>query len=303
MAADPADQFMSPYVGIGNDPVNYIDPDGEFAVLTLYNSNGDIMNPIYLYESVPNDLPTGGKFIFNGKGLFYIINGGIYWRTNAVSGRGIYRNNPKYQNIKNYGPIPNGKYYIKLQQGIPHEQLNNGEGWGRFAVKLRPTIRTTINTHKKFGGRGGFYLHEDGGVPGTAGCIGIEKGDESLATWELLKKLQQNGMKEVELEVDYEYEYNPMLDRNYSIPLKGAPSLRDIPQAEVIPDVNPSLLPFNTQDDWGNYTGPPDWAKPWNLFDWYWWYAKPSKENKDAPDKETGPPPVPEPPLISKLFP
>ena len=28
MAADPADQFMSPYVGIGNDPVNGYDPDG-----------------------------------------------------------------------------------------------------------------------------------------------------------------------------------------------------------------------------------------------------------------------------------
>jgi hypothetical protein len=30
---DPAMQFSNPYLGISNNPVNYIDPDGEFAVL------------------------------------------------------------------------------------------------------------------------------------------------------------------------------------------------------------------------------------------------------------------------------
>ena len=30
---DPAEQFSNPYLGIANNPVNYIDPDGEFAII------------------------------------------------------------------------------------------------------------------------------------------------------------------------------------------------------------------------------------------------------------------------------
>ena len=32
-APDPAMQFSNPYLGISNNPVNYIDPDGEFAII------------------------------------------------------------------------------------------------------------------------------------------------------------------------------------------------------------------------------------------------------------------------------
>jgi hypothetical protein len=30
---DPAMQFSNPYLGIANNPVNYVDPDGEFAII------------------------------------------------------------------------------------------------------------------------------------------------------------------------------------------------------------------------------------------------------------------------------
>lgn len=34
-APDPAMQYSNPYLGIGNNPVMYVDPDGEFAILPI----------------------------------------------------------------------------------------------------------------------------------------------------------------------------------------------------------------------------------------------------------------------------
>ena len=45
---DPQNQFASPYTGMGNNPVNGIDPDGEFFELTLLTGSLDLLKTAFL---------------------------------------------------------------------------------------------------------------------------------------------------------------------------------------------------------------------------------------------------------------
>ncbi len=42
-APDPAEQFYNPYLAMGNNPVSYVDPDGEFAILAALIIKGVIL--------------------------------------------------------------------------------------------------------------------------------------------------------------------------------------------------------------------------------------------------------------------
>ncbi len=47
-ATDPAGQFWSPYVGMGNDPINQVDPDGAYSKAGAWWRSGfGLINPIY----------------------------------------------------------------------------------------------------------------------------------------------------------------------------------------------------------------------------------------------------------------
>ena len=88
---------------------------------------------------------------------------------------------PKYQNLSSAGPIPSGTYELMLKKNMPYEKT--GGGWGTGGWSIYPTnslirragfLETKLNMDLPWI-RSGFFLHEDGGKDGTAGCIGLSK--------------------------------------------------------------------------------------------------------------------------------
>ena len=87
----------------------------------------------------------------------------------------------RYQYLSKAGPIKNGTYYLKLTKSMKFQK--SGGGWGAGGWSIYPTnsaIRRLGFLEVNFDIdlpwiRSGFFLHEDGGKDGTAGCIGISK--------------------------------------------------------------------------------------------------------------------------------
>jgi hypothetical protein len=112
-------------------------------------------------------------------------------RARAVSG--LRPNNPRnrrhldytqsrYQGEQNMGPIPEGSYIIHGNQ-VQHPEMKrdrlqysptgaSARAWGPFRAELHPDSGTDTK------GRSEFFLHLDVTADGTAGCIGIQPGDE-----------------------------------------------------------------------------------------------------------------------------
>lgn len=82
---DPFDQFPSPYTGMGNDPVNYVDPSGGFSISGITGSSNLLFNSavtMFAGALVGGivDFATGG----NGKGA--LIGAGIGGGLGLASG-------------------------------------------------------------------------------------------------------------------------------------------------------------------------------------------------------------------------
>lgn len=111
-----------------------------------------------------------GKLTHNA---LYVITG--------YSGNGIYKNNPRYQNLMNQGPIPVGDYTI--------EEPRNDNITGAYSLPLIPS------TFNDMFHRGSFLIHgENMFSPGNAshGCIILprtireqiwESNDHQLQVW------------------------------------------------------------------------------------------------------------------------
>ncbi len=56
LSVDPMRQFHSPYIGMGNNPISYIDPDGGYSKFGAWLRNGFSMNGVY---------ESGGEYGFN----------------------------------------------------------------------------------------------------------------------------------------------------------------------------------------------------------------------------------------------
>lgn len=56
LSVDPYGQYTSPYVGMGNNPVSYVDPDGGYSKAGAWLRNGFSMNGVY---------ESGGEWGFN----------------------------------------------------------------------------------------------------------------------------------------------------------------------------------------------------------------------------------------------
>jgi len=207
---DPYNQYWSPYLGMGNNPINGVDPDGgradwfENAVtgevkwfdnssLGFSDANGGIWN----------NVGTEAIF-FNGLRLTSIqqhgnIFDGFSFETStfeAVSGRPLDNGTFSYslgrQAIPNVGPVPEGTYWINPQEVQSFSDLSlvnqivsiTGLGgafqggtyaWGENRVWLTPSKVSVMDpwTGRQIT-RTNFSIH-GGSVPGSAGCIDCHK--------------------------------------------------------------------------------------------------------------------------------
>jgi len=105
----------------------------------------------------------------------------------------------KYQNVKDAGPIPEGTYSLPLTNDMAFQKT--GGGWGVGGWLLKESFFGRVNDF--FGGRSGFFLHHDGGSPGTAGCIGVKRGSDITQIRGLLQDAYANGQRKVDVVVDY----------------------------------------------------------------------------------------------------
>ena len=119
--------------------------------------------------------------IFNGSKLCWVKKGNKlkYWQ--AVSGRKKYRSS-QFQNLKNKGPLPEGRWIVKQSEYQKMPDRNwiemilaevgrtswpGGESaWGRNRIWIHPLNDTTTY------GRSAFSIH-GGDAPGSAGCIDL----------------------------------------------------------------------------------------------------------------------------------
>jgi hypothetical protein len=119
---------------------------------------------------------------------------------------------PQFQHLAFVGPIQAGTYYLKLSVEMPYEKT--GGGWGVGAWQLHfdsqvDRIQAYVNrkTGKRiFDQRDEFFLHEDGGRDGTAGCIGLQ----SRMAMEDLRKHLKNYAKQGYARMAVKVEYGPV---------------------------------------------------------------------------------------------
>lgn len=106
---------------------------------------------------------------------------------------------PKYQKKAFAGPIPEAWYYLPLTATMSYDKTGarHGRGWGVGAWLLKETW------YNRLGGRDGFFLHHDGGSPGTSGCIGLLQGGDLRAVRERLRLAFARGQREVAIHVAY----------------------------------------------------------------------------------------------------
>lgn len=93
---DPQNQFASPYTGIGNNPVNLVDPTGEFSFGNFINNtvrNGALMGAFHLHDFIHtyNTQGSDAAFSYAGQAIAQrSIQAGIVFATagvgSAVSG-------------------------------------------------------------------------------------------------------------------------------------------------------------------------------------------------------------------------
>ena len=148
----------------------------------------------------PSDTPTfekpvnvkpGQYAVFDGKKFTLYENNKPIMSWDAVSGKDGYRS-PEYQNLKDTGPIPEGRYVARqselqfykditwdnrLRSAVGFGTWRGGtDSWGESRAWLEPSKET--NTY----GRSGFSVH--GGVePGSAGCIDLTNRIDEFTQW------------------------------------------------------------------------------------------------------------------------
>ena len=211
---------LSPYAFCGNDPVNYVDPDGR----DWYEDEEGNAKWVPGDEDIHIDLDgkewknIGQEYLFfNGNKLHYFVQskGEIF---DAVSGRptnGDFVYDKASQSLVDEGPIPEGLYYINPQEIQSYFKLsfmqkllsvfNLGTfpkgpiAWGFDRVWIKPNeIKVFDFKSSKFVTRSNFSLH-GGLTPGSAGCI-----DLSGNAFKFFSKLKSSNSSFIRLNVNYE---------------------------------------------------------------------------------------------------
>lgn len=120
------------------------------------------------------------------------------WRRTDLDARTDYTT-PQHQDVKDAGPIPESTYTLSLTANMNY--LKTGAGWGVGGWPLEESGLDWVGNF--FGGRYGFFLHDDGGSRGTGGCIGVQSSADMGKLKSLLMEAYAQGQREVTVKVDY----------------------------------------------------------------------------------------------------
>jgi hypothetical protein len=110
------------------------------------------------------------------------LGGGSPFTAPAISGLmqhhpragGIDYTQPRYQDVADKGPIPEGDYYINPSEAETAQDAGfSPSAWGHYRTRLHERFFTRLKREVLTSRTGGFYLHEDANQNGTAGCIGL----------------------------------------------------------------------------------------------------------------------------------
>ena len=210
LSPDPAGQFHSPYLGMGNNPISGVDPDGQWYwkdnvtgdqvwksgfwenagamfssrytlnTATFTNPDGSshfVRGDVYFIDGTPYYCPTGGVTVYSTQIT------GSYLEFNATQSPGrarmdgtlswidTYRNGDvkvrqswtAVSGSRTLRPIPAhndwqlSNYRVRTEEGFSRDNFG-------FSLDITPDPRD---------GRTSLRIHPDGGLPGTAGCIGL----------------------------------------------------------------------------------------------------------------------------------
>jgi hypothetical protein len=127
-------------------------------------------------------------------------------------------NMKKYQDLADLGPIPEGKYYAKTKEVECHSRIikkakdikcprsfsGSIRGWGLYRTRLYESFLTSLSRKRKGLRTGGFFLHQDRGNDGTAGCIGLIRAKDNR----ILHRLLTNNLRD-EVPVFVTYKETP----------------------------------------------------------------------------------------------
>ena len=151
------------------------------------------------------------SLLFDGETLFW-QEAGQERKWTAYSGREGYWS-PKFQNLRDKGPIPEGSYLLKQSEFYTWEGTDSFSrlicftGWLDWKLGKWPSCRTAWGTqrialipqkHTNIHGRHGFTIH-GGKSPGSAGCVDLTNNMGSFA-----ESFQHYG-KDMLLEVRYKH--------------------------------------------------------------------------------------------------
>ena len=157
------------------------------------------------------NIPSKARLDFDGSRLRFIRDGKMVLNLDAMSGQPEYQNS-KYQNVRNLGPLPEGRYRVRQNQiqdidplqstlGIAGKIFNRSVGefpgghfsWGMTRVWLEPFDDNTMYGRDKFSIHGGASM-------GSAGCIDIPRQTEEF--FDEMRKYKRDLILNVHYDTD-----------------------------------------------------------------------------------------------------
>ncbi|MCL1902265.1 MAG: DUF2778 domain-containing protein [Alphaproteobacteria bacterium] len=143
--------------------------------------------------------------VFDGKSLSVYEGETKIKSWDGVSGAKDFQN-PKFQNLKDKGPLPEGTYVVRQGEHYYYENFSDYEktksffgggkfpggtnAWGNSKVSLEPSKQNNML------GRANFNIH-GGKIPGSAGCIDLTSQMDAFSNW-----FKNNG-KDLIIKVKY----------------------------------------------------------------------------------------------------
>ncbi|CAM1370094.1 hypothetical protein TPENAI_60790 [Tenacibaculum litopenaei] len=217
LTTDPYGQFKSPYMAMGNNPINFIDPDGGFCYDAQGNQipcpdgycqyEGATMEHMNFLEEAVVTFSNKQKIIDSGDiyfeftgdkvnnklrvdGQFKMMMGGeelLSWSARSGSTSLYPTPNCEWE-------LSNFHYRDGERANTQHKKTSSQYYWKNSAMTSADGIGFSVNiTLEPKYGRKYLRVHPDGNLPGTRGCIGITCTGEDLQILENHLKFHTSG--------------------------------------------------------------------------------------------------------------